>query len=112
MCFQLIRSRTLFLGLLILFYPGESRSQATTGTPPFGSFGGGPDVVNLSNLNAHLSIPILHKKGRMTDFGYNLAYDTSVWYPSVSGSTTVWTAVANFGWTAETQAYKGTGYQY
>jgi hypothetical protein len=105
-----LRYRALLLGLLIALLPNSSWGQTTTGMPPFGSFGGGPDVINVANLNAHLSIPILHKKGRMTDFGYNLAYDTSVWYPSISGSTTVWTSVANFGWTAETQAYKGTGY--
>ena len=107
---QLSCPRALAVGLLILLCSCPSRPQATTGMPPFNSFGGGPDVINLANLNAHLSVPILHKQGRMTDFGYNLAYDTSVWYPSISGSTTVWTAVANFGWTAETQAYKGTGY--
>jgi RHS repeat-associated protein len=110
MRFQLTCSRTLLLGFLVLSCSCESWSQATTGVPPFNSFGGGPDVINLSNLNAHLSIPILHKQGRMTDFGYNLAYDTSVWYPGVSGSTTAWVAVPEFGWTAETQASKGSGY--
>ncbi len=98
------------LFLFLLFFSNQARSQATVGTPAFNSFGGGPDVINLSNLNSHIVVPIFHKKGRMTDFGYDLAYDTSVWYPAPSGSTKIWTSVPNFGWTAQTQAYKGTGY--
>jgi len=103
------KMRILVLCLLPLLSSNQARSQATVGVPAFNSFGGGPDVINLSNLNVHLAIPILQKKGRMTDFSYALAYDTSVWYPAASGSTTTWTSVASFGWTAETQAYKGTG---
>jgi hypothetical protein len=37
------------------------------GTPPFGSFTGGPDIIDLANLNSHISIPVLHKPGRGTD---------------------------------------------
>ena len=58
-----------------------SFAQVATGTPPFGSFGGAPDVVNLANLNDHHTIPIIHKAGRGTDFTYGLSYDSSVWYP-------------------------------
>jgi hypothetical protein len=33
-------------------------AQVAIGTPPFGSFGGGPfDTVNLGNLDVHFVIP-------------------------------------------------------
>jgi hypothetical protein len=102
-----IRLLTLLVGLALL--TGLSFGQVVPGTPPFGSFGGGPfDTVNLGNLNAHFVVPVLNKAGRGMPFTYNLAYDTSVWYPvNVSGSTT-WKMVPNAGWTVETQA--ATGY--
>jgi hypothetical protein len=43
--------RFLLLFSLILLTVRISSAQVATGTPPFGSFGGGPDVVNLANLN-------------------------------------------------------------
>lgn len=73
-------------------------AQVTTGTPPFGSFGGGPDVINLANLNSHITVPILHKPGRGMDFNYDLVYDSSLWYPVTSGSTVTWNPVFNLGW--------------
>src|SRR5271156_4279665 len=86
------------LSALILMYCLPSWAQVTTGTPPFGNFGGGPDILNLANLNAHLSVPILNKSGRGAAFTYALSYDSSVWYPvGVSGSQ-VWTPVYNWGW--------------
>src|SRR5213593_3641201 len=36
----------------------------TTGTPPFRSLGGGPDVINLGNLNVHYSMPVFSRAGR------------------------------------------------
>src|SRR5258708_5585159 len=30
-------------------------ASVTTGTPPYQSFGGGPDVINFGNLNVHYS---------------------------------------------------------
>ncbi|HZQ23303.1 MAG TPA: RHS repeat-associated core domain-containing protein [Terriglobales bacterium] len=51
----------------------------TTGTPPFRSFSGGPDIINLGNLNVHYSIPIFSRPGRGIPFKYSLAYDSSVW---------------------------------
>ena len=46
-----------------------------TGTPPFSSSAGGPDTIDLANLNSHISIPVLHKAGRGTNFTYDLSYD-------------------------------------
>jgi hypothetical protein len=81
--------------------------QVPTGAPPFSSVGGGPDEINLENLNSHISVPVLNKTGRGLPFAYNLSYDTSVWYPVVSGGTTTWQPVANWGWTAQTVAPTG-----
>jgi RHS repeat-associated protein len=74
-------------------------AQVATGTPPFGTFSTpGPDVINIGNLNMFLNIPVLNKAGRGTPLTYNLAYNSSVWYPVTSGSTTSWTPVQQFGW--------------
>jgi len=52
-----IAFRLLFL--VVATFAAAQVSQVATGTPPFGSFGGGPfDVVNLGNLNVHFSIPV------------------------------------------------------
>ncbi len=61
--------------------------QVATGTPPMGSFGGGPfDIINLGNLNSHFAIPVRHKAGRQVPFVYDISYDSSIWTPTnVSG---------------------------
>jgi hypothetical protein len=85
---------SVLLSLLAL----PSSAQVITGTPPFGSFGGGPDVINLANLNAHLTIPVFARAGRGIPFNFYVTYDSSVWYPVTSGGTTSWQPVANWGW--------------
>lgn len=79
------------------------RAQVATGTPPFGSFGGGPDVINLTNLNSHITIPIFYRAGRGIDFNYALSYDSSIWSPA-SGS---WAPNGTWGWT---NSISGMGY--
>src|SRR5437899_10531582 len=76
---HMIRTHRSLLPLLaiLLAFPSAASAQVQTGTPPFGSFGGGPDTVNLANLNAHWAIPLLHKPGRGKDFLYDLSYDSS-----------------------------------
>src|SRR5437667_2827192 len=76
-------SRAIFAVTFVL-YGSVSLAQVSTGTPPFQSFGGGPEVVNLGNLNAHYSFPVFSRGGRGTSFGYALSYDSSVWKPSGS----------------------------
>ncbi|MGA2234437.1 MAG: RHS repeat-associated core domain-containing protein [Terriglobales bacterium] len=91
-----------FAGMFIILGAGLASGQVATGTPPFGSLGGGPfDTVNLGNLNVHFAIPVLNKAGRGTPFSYNLAYDSSIWQPVTSSGTTSWTNVTdtNWGWT-------------
>ena len=83
----------------------SARSQVTTGQPPFGSFSGGPDIVNNANLNVAVNVPVVSKTGRGLPFSYALAYNSSIWYPSGN----VWTPVANWGWGNATQQ-GGSGY--
>lgn len=74
----------------------SSVAQVSTGVPPFSSTSASVDVINVGNLNVHLSVPVLSKAGRGLPFNYQLNYDNSVWYP-LSG---FWEPVANWGWTA------------
>lgn len=92
--------RSLVLACLLLpMIAAPSFAQVRTGTPPFGSFAGGPDVINLANNNVHWDFPIFTKAGRGTGFAYEVAYDSSVWTPVTSGSTVSWQPVTNWGWT-------------
>jgi hypothetical protein len=87
----------------------SAQSPPTTGTPPFGSFGGGPEAIDLANLNVHWDIPILAKAGRGGfNFSYDLSYDSSVWAGGVSSGTSSWYPVGNWGWRGITEA--STGY--
>jgi len=86
-----------------------AQSPPTTGQPPFGSFGGGPEVINLANLNVHWDVPALAKAGRGGfNFTYDLSYDSSVWAGGVSSGTSLWYPVGNWGWRGITEA--STGY--
>lgn len=100
--------RLALLAVLIFLSTGGALAQVPTGTPPFGSFAGGPDVINLANLNAHITVPVLHKAGRGLPFTYDLSYDSSVWYPVGSSGSQSWQPVANFGWRGQTEV--ATGY--
>ncbi len=102
------RTHCFLFGLAILALSAVSTpGQVATGTPPFGSYAGGPDVINLANLNSHIDVPIMNKPGRGMAFTYDMVYDSSVWYPvGVSGSQT-WQPVWNWGWVGQTQAATG-----
>jgi RHS repeat-associated protein len=67
-------------------------AQSLTGFPTLGSFQNfGPDIVNRSNLNVHVTIPVMQKAGRGIPFNYALNYDSTVWSPvqqTVNGKTT------------------------
>jgi len=77
----------------------------TTGTPPFRSLGGGPDVINLGNLNVHYSMPVFGRAGRGMPFSYALAYDSSVWQIAASA----WTpASTSWGLTRDVAAAVGS----
>src|SRR5579862_1777121 len=97
----------LAVSVIALIFPLATSAQVQTGTPPFASFGGGPDAVNLADLNDHWTIPVLNKAGRGTNFTYDLSYDSAVWYKTQSGSSYVWQPVFNWGWTAQTEVQTG-----
>ena len=73
-------------------------TQVATGAPPYSTINGNPDQVNLANLNVHLTIPVLHKNGRGLPFDFDLAYDSSFWYPVLYNGTTYWDPVPTAGW--------------
>src|ERR1700676_4083501 len=89
------------ISVVLVLVSASSGQGPAIGTPPFGSFGGGPfDTINLGNLNVHFTVPILHKAGRGMPFVYDLKYDSSVWYlGSVNGIQT-WQPVnfSYWGW--------------
>jgi RHS repeat-associated protein len=93
--------------LIALGFTTAGIAQVATGTPPFGSFGGGPDVINLANLNAHISVPVLQKAGRGLPFSYILSYDTSVWYPTSVNGVLTWQPLNNWGWRGQTEVITG-----
>ncbi len=73
--------------VMISIYATVALAAPTKGIPPFQSFGGGPDVINLGNLNVHYSFPVFSRAGRGIPFSYSLAYDSSVWTPAGSAWT-------------------------
>jgi len=79
---------------------GALMAQTTaTGTPAWGSFGGGPfDVINLGNLNIHFAIPVLHKAGRGIPLQYDITYDSSIWYPGTVQGVRTWLPTQNGYW--------------
>jgi RHS repeat-associated protein len=99
--------RGLYLVSALMFLAGMGAGQVATGTPKFGSFGGSFDAVNLGNLNVHLSVPVSYKAGRGMPFSYALSYDSSIWHPVTSGSTTSWQPVFNWGWQSSYAANSG-----
>jgi hypothetical protein len=108
----MIRNRSFLLVLALALIleglaGGIASAQVATGTPPFGSFSGGPEIINNANLNAHWTTPVLDKPGRGTNFTYDLSYDSSVWYPVGSSGHQSWQPVANWGWAGVTQVTTG-----
>src|SRR2546423_7557354 len=100
--------RTLCWLVFLLSLP-FSIAEVTTGTPQFGSFGGGPfDTINLANLNVQFKVPIITKAGRGLPFYYILDYESSVWNLVNSGGTNTWTPATNWGWTGQTDTVTGT----
>ncbi len=101
-----LRSKDSFL--LLILATGISSAQVATGTPPFGTFGGGPfDTVNLGDLNVHFAIPVLNKVGRGIPFVFNISYDSSLWTPVTSSGVTSWQPDSAWGWHSQTDAVTG-----
>jgi RHS repeat-associated protein len=102
----------LSLVLILAVLVSSAVAQVATGTPPFGSLEGGPDIVNLGNLNVHMAYPVLHKAGRGLPLSFDLTSDTSIWQPVTSGSSTTWTPIQSWGWSGSPQGVGNLGYAY
>ena len=93
----------IIVGLSTLCGIPSLAQQHAIGRQNSGSFSGGPDVINLGNLNVHLDIPVLHKQGRGIPFVYDLTYDSAaVWSPVTIGGVTTWTRGS--GWSPTSTA--------
>jgi RHS repeat-associated protein len=78
---------------------GNVSAQTRNGIPPFGSAAGGPDTINLANLNVDISVPIRSKAGRGTNFTYGLNYDSLIWSPVNSSGIVSWQPPSSdWGW--------------
>ena len=85
--------------IVAVLFTNLSAGQVATGTPPLGSYGGGPfDVVNLGNFNVRFAVPIRQKAGRGLPFTYSVSYDSSIWAPVTSRASTCWQPATAFGW--------------
>ncbi len=82
---------------VLLAWPRPSGAQIPVGVPRFGSFSGGPDIVNLADLNVHYQIPIRQKNG-LVPFYYILTYDSSVWQPVGTSGHQTWLPPSNSNW--------------
>jgi hypothetical protein len=82
------------------FFGGRvAYGQVATGVPPFASLQpSSVDTVNLANLNVTYSFPLLHKAGRGLPFDALLVYNSSVWAPVTSGTSTTWTPTTTSTW--------------
>jgi RHS repeat-associated protein len=66
--------------LLIAIRSMLAQDVSTNGTPPFNTFGGGPDVINEGNLNIHYTVPVFSRAGIGMPFSFSLPVDNGVWY--------------------------------
>src|SRR2546430_2341982 len=90
--------RPVFLLVVLLASSAVSLAQVKTGTPPFGTFGGGPDAIDLANLNVQITAPVLDKPGRSLPFYLSLTYDSSIWSVAAGVSGPSWQPTINWGW--------------
>ena len=100
----------LILSVAFIVLSAENADGQATGTPPFGSFAGGPDVINLADINVHWDFPVFARAGRGIPFNYTLSFDNSVWRVVTDGSgNQSWQPPLNgvFGWTRQTDAVTG-----
>ena len=100
-----LRSGILVLAI-VLAWPWRCGAQVPVGVPLFGSFGGGPDIINMADLNVHYQIPIRQKNG-LAPFYYILTYDGSVWQPVGTSGNQTWQPTPAWGWQVLTPLVAG-----
>src|SRR6266851_5260401 len=101
--------RFFYFLIALALTAGTASAQVATGTPPFGSFAGGPDVINLADLNSHWGYGMVAKAGRGIGFHDTLGFDNTVWKVGDDGSGhSIWQPVKDtFGWIRQTEALTG-----
>jgi RHS repeat-associated protein len=104
-----VNVRKIFVAaVLASVFSAPSFSQVATGAPWFGSFAGGPDLVNLGNLNVNFTFPLINKPGRGIPFVLAPTVDSSIWYPVTSNGTTSWQPAPGWGWSGMPSSYSGS----
>jgi hypothetical protein len=88
----------VIVAILMVSVSISATAQVSTGTPWMGSFTGGPDVINLGNLNVNWTLPLINKAGRGIAFTVAPTLDSSVWYPVTSSGVTTWQQRNGAGW--------------
>ena len=83
----------MVLVVVVALLPAMASSQVATGTPPFGSFAGGPETINLADLNSHWGFGIVAKAGRGSPFHYAIGFDNSLWNTVFNGGQSAWAPV-------------------
>jgi RHS repeat-associated protein len=87
-----IQNILITFALLAAIPQALAQSIATNGTPALGTFSGGPDVINLANLNIHYDVPVFARTGIGLPFSYALSVDNGVWYTYYDGNQAHWGA--------------------
>lgn len=105
-----MKSFAIFVAFTVMLCLALSAAAQTvttaTGVPPFSSVAGGPDQINVGNLNIHFAAPVFSKPGRGIPFDYILSYDSSIW----QNTGTNWQPVLNWGWRGQSEALNKVGY--
>jgi RHS repeat-associated protein len=101
-------SKFVVLAVAASLLSASASAQVATGTPWFGSFAGGPDAVNLGNLNVNFTFPLINKPGRGIPFVLAPTVDSSIWYPVTVNGTTSWQPVSGWGWNGLPGGFNGT----
>lgn len=95
----ILQPKSWFILFVALMPAVGSGQQSTTGVPPLGTFvRGDVDAINVANLNNHVTIPIIHKKGLGLPFDYSVNWDSSIWSLNTIGNKSYWELASNAGW--------------
>jgi RHS repeat-associated protein len=102
-----MKRKMVLLAVAGLYLSIEGAAQVSTGTPFMASIAGGPEAINLGNLNINWTFPMISKPGRGMPFVLSPTLDSSIWYPVTSGSTKSWQPISTFGWSGLPSGYDG-----
>lgn len=75
----------------------DPNSAVDLGKPAFSTITGGPDSIDLGNLNVTWQFPLFSKPGRHIPYTLALVYDSSVWRGNLPLQPTIG-PISSFGW--------------